>query len=364
MIELAKHIEILLMENDCVIIPEFGGFIAYHKPACYEKEEGVYLPPTRTIGFNPQLTINDGLLTQSYMQSYHTDYSDALKKIAYQVNLIKDSLYKNGYVELSGIGTISYNIYQNYEFKPNTDGYLSPSLYGLDSFYIDQLNLETTNKFIKFNQDIDSVSIVNDNKKQKIIQSRQYWLGNAIAIAIAAILFFTLSTPVENTYIDKGNYASLGTDCLFDIIRSHSMATKLLVETPQLGHTSKQITPIIVKTEKIESNKTTRNENVITENTKLQQAPSSENCNNTSQEITATSKRHYIIVASFATSSDAHRMLQKYQSSGYPECSIIEGSGRFRIALIHYSDKSSVYKKLNELKQKEEFKNAWILTSK
>ena len=29
MIELARHIEILLLENDCVIIPDFGGFIAH-----------------------------------------------------------------------------------------------------------------------------------------------------------------------------------------------------------------------------------------------------------------------------------------------------------------------------------------------
>ena len=62
MIELARHIEILLLENDCVIIPDFGGFIAHYQPARYIKEENLYLPPVRTIGFNPQLTINDGLL--------------------------------------------------------------------------------------------------------------------------------------------------------------------------------------------------------------------------------------------------------------------------------------------------------------
>ena len=33
MIELARHIEILLLENDCVIIPDFGGFIAHYQPA-------------------------------------------------------------------------------------------------------------------------------------------------------------------------------------------------------------------------------------------------------------------------------------------------------------------------------------------
>ena len=31
MIELARHIEILLLENDCVIIPDFGGFIPFQR---------------------------------------------------------------------------------------------------------------------------------------------------------------------------------------------------------------------------------------------------------------------------------------------------------------------------------------------
>lgn len=30
MIELAQHIEVLLLENDCVIVPGFGGFVAYY----------------------------------------------------------------------------------------------------------------------------------------------------------------------------------------------------------------------------------------------------------------------------------------------------------------------------------------------
>ena len=42
MIELTKHIEILLLENDCVIVPELGGFITHYQPAHYEESEGVY----------------------------------------------------------------------------------------------------------------------------------------------------------------------------------------------------------------------------------------------------------------------------------------------------------------------------------
>ena len=55
MIELAQHIEVLLLENDCVIVPGLGGFVAHYTPAMRVAEENVFLPPTRIIGFNPQL---------------------------------------------------------------------------------------------------------------------------------------------------------------------------------------------------------------------------------------------------------------------------------------------------------------------
>ena len=41
MIELAQHIEALLLENDCVIVPNFGGFVAHYAPATYVKEENL-----------------------------------------------------------------------------------------------------------------------------------------------------------------------------------------------------------------------------------------------------------------------------------------------------------------------------------
>ena len=74
MIELSQHIEVLLLENDCVIVPGLGGFVAHYTPAI-QVEENVFLPPTRTIGFNPQLKLNDGLLVQSYMAVYDTNLS-------------------------------------------------------------------------------------------------------------------------------------------------------------------------------------------------------------------------------------------------------------------------------------------------
>ena len=81
MIQLQRHIEILLLSHDCVIIPGFGGFIAHHVDARYDADDRLWLPPYRTLGFNPQLTLNDSLLVQSYVEAYDMSYPDALRQI-------------------------------------------------------------------------------------------------------------------------------------------------------------------------------------------------------------------------------------------------------------------------------------------
>ena len=64
-IEIDKHIEILLLDNECVIIPGFGGFTSHYVSARYDDRDNMFLPPIRIVGFNPQLRINDSLLVQS-----------------------------------------------------------------------------------------------------------------------------------------------------------------------------------------------------------------------------------------------------------------------------------------------------------
>ena len=88
--DLAKHIEVLLLENDCVIVPELGGFVAHYVSAKYDERDGLFLPPMRTIGFNPQLTINDSLLAQSYAKVYRISMTEAAERIEKTVQCIKN----------------------------------------------------------------------------------------------------------------------------------------------------------------------------------------------------------------------------------------------------------------------------------
>ena len=380
MIELAKHIEKLLLDNDCVIVPELGGFIAHYQPARYEEGEGVFMPPYRSVGFNPQLMMNDGLLVQSYMQAHHTDYPDAVREIAQGVGALKDKLFQEGVVELSGVGSLYYTIRDTYEFHPELNGVLTPSLYALDSFLIKPLALEQVEEEIR-------PEFV---EKKAPREFNMRWLNNAVAVAVAVILFFVLSVPVENTYVEKGNYASLGTECLFDAIRSQSMATTLSAEAKEPQRNKTHVTPVAVKVEKVapavveapkEESKAAVVETKVETKVEAKVAPKAEVNKEVKAEAVkvekkvtsvakpavatnASKKNFHVIVASLPTLSDAERILKGYKQNGYSEATVVEGNGRFRIALYSFSDKASASKKQNELKQIDAFKDAWVLTSK
>lgn len=131
MFEIDRHIESLLLKHSCVIVPGFGGFMAHHISARYDETDGMMLPPMRTVGFNPQLTLNDSLLVQSYIETYDISYPEALRQIESEVAEMKMLLENEGCFDICSIGRISINECGQYEFEPCQAGILTPELYGL-----------------------------------------------------------------------------------------------------------------------------------------------------------------------------------------------------------------------------------------
>lgn len=140
MFELDRHIEILLLKNSCVIVPGFGGFMAHHESARFDETDGMMVPPMRTVGFNPQLTLNDSLLVQSYIEAYDISYPEALRMIESEVAELRLRLERDRYFDVSSVGRLYLNDYGQYEFEPCSAGILTPSFYGLSGVEIQKLN--------------------------------------------------------------------------------------------------------------------------------------------------------------------------------------------------------------------------------
>lgn len=223
-IELNRHIEILLLSNDCVIIPNFGGFLAHYVSARHEDDEYLFLPPSRTIGFNSQLKLNDHLLVQSYVEAYDLSYPEALRRIESEVEEMKQHLNNEGHYELTDLGTLSLNEDGNYEFEPCEAGILTPALYGLSSFEMQPLGVQQNSKKEIAEEKVavissedepqkeeataQIVSIEDEDNKDSAIVIQMSWVRNLIATAVAVLLFFFISTPVDNSGVQTDRQES------------------------------------------------------------------------------------------------------------------------------------------------------------
>ena len=382
MIELAQHIEVLLLENDCVIVPGLGGFVAHYTPAMRVAEENVFLPPTRIIGFNPQLKMNDGLLVQSYMAVYDTDFSDATRIVEKEVAHIFTALHEEGKVDLPNIGELRYSIHGIYDFVPYDHKITTPYLYGLDSFEMQELaelKKPYMEKAIRY-----SVPVVPEDKKRRFeIKFNRSYLSNAVAMIAVGALFFFLSTPIENTEVVEGNYAQLLPNELFEMIEKESLAINPIVVSRKADTSKasaqkntgqkakKKVVPVAVREVKV-GHANAQNAPVVSQPKQQAAEVSSSTSVTTKSEIQKTTagtvapslvsaQKYHVIIASVGTEKDAEAMAKQLIEKGYPHAKAIVGDGKMRVSIESCGTETEAYQALNRVRQNETYKNAWVL---
>ena len=375
MIELAQHIEALLLENDCVIVPGLGGFVAHYAPATRVEEENIFLPPTRIIGFNPQLKMNDGLLVQSYMSVYGTNFSDATKMVERKVDELIATLHEDGKVDLPNVGEVRYTIHNTFDFAPYDNKITTPYLYGLDAFEMQELSaLEKPST-----ENVAAYSVPAAIKKEKrtfSIKFNRAYLTNAAAVVAAIVLSFFFSTPIENTEVVEENYAKLLPDELFEKIEKQSLAiTPIVVKqnTPtrksankQKGTQKKVVVPVAVREVKVGKTpavsteaqaKAETSKAVVTSETPKQNVQPV-----AAKQSVATPKRPYhIIIASVGTEQDAEAMAAQLVAKGFSTAKAIVGDGKMRVSIESCGTEVEAYQALARIRQNEMYKNAWVL---
>lgn len=357
--ELERHIEILLLSNDCVIVPDFGGFMAHHVDARYDGRDNMFLPPLRTIGFNPQLTMNDSLLALSYVEAYDISYPDALSRIAEDVREIRAELDINGKYELTDIGTLYLNSQGTYTFEPCEAGLLTPNYYGLDGFVMQPLkelgtsanNEETTATAEIVPFDSNAIQQAEENKgnqqataepvfaneqeeeeeSSEFVQIRKSWLRNAVAACIALIAFFTLSTPLDTPQVQKSKV---------DI----SMLNRLMPKEMVKDNSIKALEEVASEVEK-----------------KTEIAGNAERTDKAEIEKQEIAKPHYcIVLASRVTKRNAATYTESLQAKGFKDTRVLITSNNVKVIYGSYETEQQAYTALNQLHHHEAFADGWV----
>ena len=127
-----KYINELLYRYDCVIVPNFGGFITNKIGAKANSFTHTFHPPTKQITFNTHLKQNDGLVVSYIAAVENISFEKALTKINASVASWNESL-KNGAVVFENIGALAFNAEKQLIFEPQKEHNFLTNSFGLST---------------------------------------------------------------------------------------------------------------------------------------------------------------------------------------------------------------------------------------
>lgn len=347
MINLARHLEVLLLSNDCVAVPGFGGFVAHYVSAYVDQADGMFLPPQRTIGYNPQLKMNDSLLAQSYIETYDTSYPEALSRIEQEVDDLRRQIAQDGSYHLEGIGTLTLSGDDTYTFEPSPSGLLTPTLYGLSSFEFKPLHGSQPQTAVtpmpqpaatdnsqpaEDEETAEPTSLVeflddqNAGDADRTISIRMSWIRNTVAVAAAIILFLLMTTPVANSDMGSQTMSMLRQNVVQKLMPKDSNMSPAKPVTPAK--------PVDAKPAK--------------EPAKLQQTP----------QTPGTS--YCIVLASQVRRDNAQAFAEQMRQRGFNDTRVYIHNQVVRVVYGHFKTEADAYVELHNLRFEENFEEAWV----
>lgn len=360
MVEITQHIEQLLLHHDCVILPGFGGFVAQECSATYVEEEDIFLPPYRSVTFNPRLTMNDGLLVNELSSSKKIDYSEALEIIESDIETIRRIIVSEGKFTFHGIGVLRESENQYYDFTPLPCGICSPDLYGLDSIYIPTLNKQEISRTKIANTDVDTVTL----------SIPMNFIRCAAVAAVAAVFYFICIAPLNNAisqeYSEAGMLRSLWS---FIMPEHHSNSDKQSVAQPNickeepnisvLSAPETQVTQPEVKEESIKVQEGITNDESI--DRLNQNATSQETSVKDKSQSSSIALPYTIVVASAVTVQNATAMVDSWKQQGLANVEVFTRRRMTRVIYGHYASENEAHEVLRQLRSTTDlFTEAWI----
>ena len=350
MIALARHIESLLLKHDCVIVPDFGGFVTQQVSARYVEEEGLFLPPYRSVGFNGCLKLNDGLLAQSYMNAYGIGYLEALQQIAAAVAEVKAELHATGSFELGGIGVFTLTLSGMYEFQPCEAGVVSPELYGLDAFIMRKEDEKVEDKIEETRiEEVRPAKFLERSATHYTIRISREVVNYVAAAVVMIVCFFAWSVPVSNSTEAGVKQAALFSAQLF--ASAEEMPQPLLVPATTFADEAED-----------EAVETEAEESVQEEVAPVSASPEIVEAPVATVEAPAQPARFTLVVCSCVPRKNAEALVVKLQESGVEGVEIFVKNDILRVIVGGYPTAEAATTALHTYRsERSGFEQAWVL---
>lgn len=317
--QLISHIEFLLHEHNCVIIPDFGGFVVNTIPP---QRDGIALfhAPVCELVFNRDLTHNDGLLAQSYMKNGSMTFESAMQKIEQDIQELKRQLREQRCLEMGKLGSFAMHDDKRFVYIPGA--FVRPALFGLTQ--------ATLKPLIQIQPAIPP----------RRSESRQKW-GRSVGIsaaAVAAVILLMFILPVGDTSIGR-------------------QSARMISETGWMHSKISQPANSIVISDEVANEA----ESVVEQSIALDEM-ATPSVDITVQNVEDSSPRYYIVMGVYRGVESAQKTTQLLLEEGFHQTGWLERSDRIDVYAASFTDESAAKVYLKEVHKKfPGHSDAWIL---
>ena len=331
---LVKNISRLIAQHNCVIMPGVGAFLAHRVPAYYSAKEKIFMPPHRSLAFNPQVTVDDALLLSEYMSDGTLSYEEANERLNSDIEAMRLKLADSGILYFGDLGTFNMDIDGKISFTPNENSIDDPYNYGFEPLAIAPLK---------------------ELKKKDIVIKRSN-IGKYISAVAAAIVAVFVLIPLGSSIFNNDAQLSVaGFAPVEKSVRPMTVAPMdetaceiAPVEETVTAHifTTADVAPVVEATQQADI-----------------QAPATEmaveETTNGVQEVAKEiSKQYSIIVASTPNPDKAQLAITELSRKMQADYKVVQGDRRFRIAIESYETEADANAALERIQAT--FSDAWV----
>ena len=318
-----KYISLLLCEHNCVVIPDFGGFVANYESAQIDSRSHFMYAPKKSIVFNKSLQNNDGLLVNEIASCEGLTFKQAKKELDKYVLDLKESLklYKKIFIE--EVGTLLYTSEGNILFvQSNSHNHL------LDSFGLSTVQypaIQRTSVQEQFEEKIKHLD------KKHLTSNKKVWLKAAavlLPLFMVSALGISNKEKIQTTYANLSPFSSSTTE-IVETKKSYSL-NKFDIESP-----TNDIEQVVISFYEAK-------DNMVTTPIDLD--------------------KHFIIAGAFSSEKNAQKMIAKLKGANFGNSKIVNQShsGLYRVCYDGFRNSSEALSALRKIKKSNP--SAWLLS--
>lgn len=334
MLKITTHIERLLLTHDCVIVPKFGGFVLQTVPSQHKEEEHLFRPARKEIVFNTTLQHNDGLLSEAYMQAYQVNYRKAQLMLEEDVQMLLLNLQKQGKVSFGKVGSFALGSEGQIVYWPGETELFGVSSYGLPAFHFPLLQPQRA-------EGEETKQLSDKRRKEMLYIPVNRKLLRIVAASAAAIaMFLLISTPVKE--VNQAAYRA-------SFIPSEMVSYRPAAEMP----TAEPAEASALEAEPVAAPQPVAE--VKAEKKKLPVAAPVQKPIN---------KSYHIVIASFPNEAQADEYIAGVDRSICRNVSKVARDGKYRIYADKFDNRQQAESYMSNLRQHNNYKDAWLFISR